>query len=84
MAEAEGASTVKIQNFPSGSKAVLRIKRKRSADPADILCKYVFGIILALGTTNYRVCVCFAYKRTCQFNYVQHCFKDNERILVST
>jgi hypothetical protein len=82
MAEAEGASSVKIQNFPSGSKAVLRIKRKRSADPADILCKYVFGIILALGTTNYRVY--FAYKRTCLFNYVQYYFKDNERILVST
>ena len=38
MAEAEGAN-VKIQNSSSGSKAILRIKRKRSADPADILCK---------------------------------------------
>ena len=32
MAEAEGVSA---------GKAVLRIKRKRSADPADILCKYI-------------------------------------------
>lgn len=37
MAEAEGASSVNIQNSPGGNKAILRIKRKRSADPADIL-----------------------------------------------
>ena len=39
MAEAEGANDVKIHHSSSGSKAILRIKRKRSADPADILRK---------------------------------------------
>ena len=36
MAEAVGVSSI-IQNSPGCGKAVLRIKRKRSADPADIL-----------------------------------------------
>jgi hypothetical protein len=55
MAEAEGASSVNIQNSPGGGKAILRIKRKRSADPADILRKCICRIILALDITNYRV-----------------------------
>ena len=52
MAAAEGANDVKIHHSSGGSKAILRIKRKRSADPADILRKCAFRVVLTLCVIN--------------------------------